>query len=626
MIDRRYGKATLALMLMLILLLTGCASIADPIQQSPAPTPVVTPTPEPTPTPAPVPTESSVPAVVEAAAPAVTGDSLIPVDIPDDLPVVEVSTTDELLNAIASDTVIRLAEGEYNLTQAGSYGQLTENDALFWESGFDGYQLIISQLQNLYLVGSGSGNCRILTDPRYATVLNFRDCETIGLQGLTVGHSHGMGYCCGGVLGFINCRDVLVDACDLYGCGTVGITANGCRSVTANRTVIRECSYGGIEAYSSRNVIFLDGKIVNCGFDPDEKDRGSGFNLIHADTCVNFAVINSEIGGNAVESLFSSYSSVNYRVLGCNIHDNSIGGEYQFGGAFSVRGKPVTVSGSSFVGNTLSVPFVQVVDSSVANPVADANANPLDLESMETMPCVILPADQVSELMAEFSQSFSGSGSGESVSADEWNEVHVSSVDEFLAAIGNHTIIHVDADLLDLSTATGYGSDSGDYYYWTENYDGPGLVITGVEGLLILGQGKDKTLLQVTPRYSDVLYFDSCSDVTVGDLTAGHQKDLPGECAGDVFEFIFCNEVKIQNCGLFGCGVNAIYASQCNNFTISDTEMYECSQFGAQLMNCSVFNFERCSIHDCESNSIVVTDSDNIFWDDRLLEPGDNRM
>lgn len=616
----------LALMLTLILLLTGCASIADPIQQSPAPTPVVTRTPAPVPAPSPEPTEASVPAVVEATAPAVTGDSLIPVDIPDDLPVVEVSTIDELLDAIASDTVVRLADGEYNLTQAGSYGQLTDHDALFWESGYDGYQLAIRHLQNLYLVGSGSGNCRILTDPRYATVLNFRECETVVLQGLTVGHSDGMGYCSGGVLGFDNCRDVLVDACDLYGCGTVGITANGCRSVTANRTVIRECSYGGIEAHSSRNVMFLDGKIVNCGFNLDKNDRGSGFNLIHADTCVNFAVVNSEIGGNDVETLFSSYSTVNYRILGCDIHDNSVGGEYQFGGAFTIQGKPVTVSGSSFVGNTLSVPFIKVLESSAAAPVADANANPLDLESMETMPRVILPADQVSELMAEFSQSASGSGSEEPVSVGEWNEIHVSNVDEFLAAIGNQTIIHIDADLLDLSTASGYGSDSGDYYYWAENYDGPGLVITGVEDLCILGQGKEKTLIQVTPRYSDVLYFDSCNNVTVGELTAGHQKDLPGECAGDVFEFIFCNEIKIQNCGLFGCGVNAIYAQQCNDFSISDTEMYECSQFGAQLLNCSNFNFERCSIHDCESNSIVVNGGDRVFWDGQLLVDEINQL
>ena len=203
-------------------------------------------------------------------------------------------------------------------------------------------------------------------------------------------------------------------------------------------------------------------------------------------------------------------------------------------------------------------------------------------------------------------------------------EVHVTTADEFLDAIHNNTIIHVDTPLLDFSTASNYGGYGGDHYYWVDNFDGPGLVITGVSGLHIMGRGKGQTTLQATPRYAEVLYFDSCRDISVSDLTAGHLKEAPGSCSGDVFEFIYCEDVILSNCGLFGCGVNGIVATQCSGFNVNDTEIYECSWTGAQLYTCTGFNFERCSVHDCGSNTIHLSDSSRVLWDERSLMNGEN--
>ena len=84
-------------------------------------------------------------------------------------------------------------------------------------------------------------------------------------------------------------------------------------------------------------------------------------------------------------------------------------------------------------------------------------------------------------------------------------EYHVSTVDEFLAAIGPDAVIYIDADYLDLSTASNYGSYGSQYYYWEAQYDGPSLVISGVSNLRIVGQGKGKTEIVAIPRYADVL-------------------------------------------------------------------------------------------------------------------------
>ena len=51
-------------------------------------------------------------------------------------------------------------------------------------------------------------------------------------------------------------------------------------------------------------------------------------------------------------------------------------------------------------------------------------------------------------------------------------QVHVSTVDELLAALAPDTEIILDEEFYDLSTATGYGETSTEYYYWEEVFDG----------------------------------------------------------------------------------------------------------------------------------------------------------
>ena len=98
------------------------------------------------------------------------------------------------------------------------------------------------------------------------------------------------------------------------------------------------------------------------------------------------------------------------------------------------------------------------------------------------------------------------------------NQVTVTTVDEFLAAIAPNTEIIVDAELIDLSKAAGYGKTDGDYYYWAEAYDGPELYIAEVSNLTIRGAGEDHTVnvISSVPRYSNVLNFFNCANRVKG--------------------------------------------------------------------------------------------------------------
>ncbi len=136
--------------------------------------------------------------------------------------------------------------------------------------------------------------------------------------------------------------------------------------------------------------------------------------------------------------------------------------------------------------------------------------------------------------------------------------------------------------------------------------------------MTIAGKGAGKTTVETLPRYADVLAFAGCRDVTVKNLTAGHIKGA-GSCSGDVISFESCTGCTVDSCGLFGCGVNGVCARACVDLTVKNTEIYECSGFGAVIEESINTAFEGCTIRDCGTNKIF-TDYSAVYWDKKLQD------
>ena len=148
----------------------------------------------------------------------------------DDRPVVRVSNVDELLEAIAPDTVIEIASGEYDLSTASNYGSDTHSAYYSWngvwsEEGQTNAELVIGNVDGLTLRGEGLGKTVISAVPRYANVIKFIGCRNLTVSNLTAGHTEEPGQCAGGVLRLESCSDVSVNGCGLFGCGTIGVDA-----------------------------------------------------------------------------------------------------------------------------------------------------------------------------------------------------------------------------------------------------------------------------------------------------------------------------------------------------------------------------------------------------------------
>ena len=488
--------------------------------------------------------------------------------------VTEVTTVDELLDAIAPDTVIELTGQRYMLTEASTYG--TDSGSEYyrwngWDTG-DGAELVIENVTGLTIRAANRDTC-IVTEPRWVNVLHFIDCEDIALEGFTAGHTDGA-YCSGGVLCFENTKGVTVDGCSLYGCGTEGVTTYSCEDVAVTGSEIWNCSQGAAFIYDSKNVSF-----DNCDFHGITAEFGM-FRTIDSD---KFALLNSTIRDSSGDVFFNSSCSSGVYIGGCEVSGN------KFRDMFASELIPVTVEGCALGDNDIIDWYADMekLGSLYENSKAvDHERNVYSYSELQNM--------QKTENAVW--NAYVPEVSTPEVAVSEDGKVHVTTVDEFLAAIAPDTTIYLEPGVYDLSTAAGCGVTETDRYRWDLRFDGPSLVITGVDGLTIEGAGAESVTIAAVPRYADVLGFERCAGLTLRGFTAGHTEEK-GYCTGGVLYFDLCDDAVIDGCALFGCGIMGITAGSCADMNVSNTEIYDC-EYGAVTLNDSNAVFDSCDIHD----------------------------
>lgn len=571
---KKKGRAALALTLAAILLLCGCGAALGPAASEtipPAPTP-----------------ETSQSSAEPISNPASQGE------------VVSVGAVDALLSAIAPGAEITLKEGVYDLTMASNYGHDSGSDYYRWESMSDGFELVITGVDGLSIKGAGMGDTVVCAQSRQADVLRLEDCENIRLSGFSAGHTEKPVPCSGEVLTLENCSGIQLEDCGLYGCGTVGLNAENSAGITLSGSDIYDCSDMAMFLKSCADIRLENCNIYACG-----SDTGP---LFFVWGCRGFALVNSRVyDNNCMSLIYNNYSPEVY-LLGSTVENNRFS-SYLFN--MSQRG--VIVDKCSFANDGYTELCFTYGDMA---QLLDIDGNVLDEEqllSMKRENAVYNGPGDLSPLPAPEG----------TINADGLLEVHVQDVDSFLAAIGPDTIIYLDGEIFDLSTARSYGQYSTEYYDWI-NYDGPGLRIKNVKNLTIIGQGKDKTQLCAVPRTVDVLSFENCENLTLSSLTAGHTPE-PGACSGGVLAYSGCKNMSVEDCGLFGCGIIGIGAESCEDMAIKNTDIYECSSGAARFYDCTDVVFTGCTVRDCGTPEFVC-DLSQVSYNGTELPQGNSQV
>lgn len=189
---------------------------------------------------------------------------------------VTVTTADEFIAAIAPNTEIIVDAELIDFSKASGYGK-TNGEYYRWDDPYDGPQLVITGVSNLTIRSAADDHTiNVLSAvPRYAYVMMFENCSNIHVKGLTVGHTEEPGYCLGGVLGFRNSQDILVEDCGLYGCGTVGVMGESSKNMQIVNNDIYECSVGGVE-FTNCYDVNVDGNTFRDLGGPEFRVYGCG--------------------------------------------------------------------------------------------------------------------------------------------------------------------------------------------------------------------------------------------------------------------------------------------------------------------------------------------------------------
>ena len=200
---------------------------------------------------------------------------------------VHVSNADQFLEAIASDTKILLDCKLLDLSTARNYG--VDSEHYYWEDNYDGPSLVIFNVQNLTVEGAEEDRTAstISAVPRYAQVLTFDNCNAITVKNLTAGHTVEPGECMGGVLLFRYSKDLLVENCGLFGCGTLGVQTQYSQNLQIVNCEIYECSYGGVQFMDSENITLSGTTFRDLG--------GPVYNLLN---CKNVTANGNALDGN----------------------------------------------------------------------------------------------------------------------------------------------------------------------------------------------------------------------------------------------------------------------------------------------------------------------------------------
>lgn len=502
---------------------------------------------------------------------------------------VTVKTIDEFLAALGSNKVITMEAGTYDLTTAADYGTESKNPAYTWLPSDDGYELKLTGLDNLILQGAGKESTTLVTTPRLVNVFAMENCHNCSIVGLTIGHTEGGEMCRGGVVRLDNCTNMQLVKLGLYGCGTIGVDVYGMENMIVEECEIYDCSFSGIRTYNLSGLT-----VENCQFHDLGSDDLEAYTVFMLENSQNVTIEGCSATDSIVMNLLD-FDDAEVTVKNSTFNNNRA---VQCGFHFS--GSQPVLDGNNWDGNELRIWY-----DTQSQAAVDANGDVIPAEFFPELKTAVPTADTANR-----------------------NQVHVSTVDEFLAAIASDTEIILDAELYDLSLAADYGKGETETYRWTEEFDGPELVISNVNNFAISSADGDVKAhtISATPRYADVLSFQHCDNVVLSGFTAGHTKE-PGSCAGGVIYFDDCDNATVENCGLFGCGIIGIQADNCSGIHAIGCDIYECSIGGIQMRDVQDVTIDGCTFRDLGSEygpgyELSFNNCQNVMVDGKSYDNG----
>ena len=153
--------------------------------------------------------------------------------------------------------------------------------------------------------------------------------------------------------------------------------------------------------------------------------------------------------------------------------------------------------------------------------------------------------------------------------------------------------------------------------------DGQQLTLKNFKNLIISGGGGSSIVVE--PRYSYVMNFVDCEEITLDNLTIGHTKG--GFCMGGVIGVTGGRNVFCKDCDLYGCGTYGLVAEHTTNVSLYKCVVHDCSYGLLQLFESEGCRFYHCDFRDSGSEILIEGQKSDVAFDDcRFYRNGQQRM
>ena len=239
---------------------------------------------------------------------------------------IRVSTIDELFEAIASNKVVLLAEGNYDISKLDN-DKKTNSAKMQTIVYTDDRELLISGVSNCKIIGIGKKQSKIFTTNLRVTVLSFKNCKNITLDNIDAGHKGGKGETSclnnANVINIYDSENFVIKNSILYGSGYIGVYAINTKKISLIKTTITECS---------GELLILD-NCINTKADSCVFSKTNGGIIIR--NCFNLTISDSEISENTMKDnldnegnilftyLFDITASSNIKLIKSHIESNT---------------------------------------------------------------------------------------------------------------------------------------------------------------------------------------------------------------------------------------------------------------------------------------------------------------
>jgi len=201
--------------------------------------------------------------------------------------------------------------------------------------------------------------------------------------------------------------------------------------------------------------------------------------------------------------------------------------------------------------------------------------------------------------------------------ADDRPIIEVATIDELIAAIGPNRIIHLKPGRYEIDRAKRVITA---HVRWGAGAwgDRDALTIRKADHLTIQGLG-EKPVALITNRDTWVLHLVASDHVQIINLELGHSP-MPAGCTGGVLRAVYCDDVTIARCVLFGSGTEGFDVFGCTGFVAERCVVHSCTYGIAQVVNSENVRFTRCQFYNNVDASVVrIVKSSTVQFTDTVI-------